>query len=77
MLRQGAQDYEVLWWIRERLGRLEDKAAARQFERRIKDAIEEATQEADPIRPHRPLPSDLAKARGELNKIILDLQKLR
>ncbi len=77
MLRKGAQDYEVLWWIRERLNRIEDKAVVRHFEQRIRDAMEEATQEADPVRPHRPLPSDLAKARGELNGIILDLRKVR
>lgn len=77
MLRKGAQDYEILWWIRQRLSQLKDKEAVREFEQRIKDAIEEATQEADPIRPHRPLPSDLAKARGELNQILRDLRKVR
>ncbi len=77
MLRKGAQDYEVLWYLRERLSRLKDRNAARQFEQRIREAIEEATQEADPIRPHRPLPSDLARARGELDRIIVELRKFR
>lgn len=76
MLRKGAQDYEVMYWIREKLKQMKDQAVAKQFEQRIKDAIEEATQEADPVRPHRPLPSDMTEARRQLNKIIVDLRKL-
>jgi hypothetical protein len=37
--------------------------------------MELATQEADPVRPYRPLTSDFPKARGMLNRVLLDLKK--
>jgi hypothetical protein len=73
MLRKGAQDYEVLWMIRQKLGQLHDTAKIKQTEEQVKEAIELATQEADPIRQHRPLPSDLGEARKQLNQILLGL----
>ncbi len=75
MLRKGAQDYEVLWMIRDRLSRLTDKAKAQEARKRIAEAMELATQEADPVRPHRPLPSELPAARKMLNEVLLDLMK--
>ncbi len=74
MLRKGAQDYECLWMIRAKLAQLTDKNRVQQIEARIKEAMEQATQEADPVRPHRPLPSDIAGARETLNQILLELR---
>ena len=75
MLRKGAQDYECLWMIRERLRKLGDKSRARAIEQKLKEAMETATQECDPVRPHRPLPSDLAGARTMLNQVLADLER--
>ena len=75
MLRKGAQDYECLWMIRQKLEQLKDKERAKKVEEQVKVAVELATQEDDPVRPHRPLPSDLPEARRQLNRILLDLQK--
>jgi hypothetical protein len=61
--------------IRERLARLKDSQRVKEMEKRIKEAMELATQEADPVRPHRPLPSDLAEARKQLNEILLELEE--
>jgi hypothetical protein len=61
--------------IRDRLSRLTDKAKAQEARKRIAEAMELATQEADPVRPHRPLPSELPAARKMLNEVLLDLMK--
>jgi hypothetical protein len=78
MLRKGAQDYEVLWMIRQTLDALRSRGAAdkvKAAEEQIRQAMELATQEADPVRPYRPLTSDFPKARGMLNRVLLDLKK--
>jgi len=74
MLRKGAQDYECLWLIDQKLSRLSDEAKVQDYRKRLKEIMEQATQEVDPIRPHRPLPSDLVEAREQLNQILLELR---
>ena len=78
MLRQGAQDYECLWMIREAIARLRGRgegARAQEIEQRVKEAMELATQEMDPVRQHRPLESDFRAARAILNGILAALNK--
>ncbi|MEW5974977.1 MAG: glycoside hydrolase domain-containing protein [Acidobacteriota bacterium] len=79
MLRKGAQDYECLWMIQRHLEGMGGKGFAetkRKIEGKLKEAMELATQQADPVRPYRPLPSDLSEARNLLNQILLDLTKV-
>jgi len=74
MLLKGAQDYECLWMIRERLGELRRQGQTekiREIEKKLGEAMELATQQADPVRPYRPLPSDLDGARKQLNQILV------
>ena len=67
LFRQGAQDYERLWIIREQLVKLRERGALnllRETEEKLERAVELATQEADPVRPYRPLLSDFPEARS-------------
>jgi hypothetical protein len=76
MLLKGAQDYECLWMIRKRLAMLKDEGETRrveEIEQKLGEAMELATQQVDPIRPYRPLPSDLREARRQLNQILIEL----
>jgi hypothetical protein len=80
MLRQGAQDYECLYLVREQLDRIRKAgrtAVVSQAEERVKAAVELATQEDDPVRPHRPLPSDIPEARRKLNRVLQELLQIQ
>ncbi len=77
MLLKGAQDYECLWMIREHLARIRGQdqlAKAAEIEEKLVQAMELATQQMDPVRPYRPLPSDLGEARRQLNQILIELK---
>ena len=76
MMLKGAQDYECLWMIREHLDELRrtgEMGRVEEMEGRIGEAMELATQQADPVRPYRPLPADIGAARKQLNQILVEL----
>ncbi len=75
MFLKGAQDYECLWLIREKLERLREEGRSdevKKIEVQVTKAIELATQQVDPVQPYRPRVSDLAEARRILNRILVD-----